>query len=126
MTRPSQHRLAVVASLLATLTGVYLLFAPHWLGYGRPAATVERFLGPVIASFALMSCWETTRGCRFVNLLAAAALAGLALSPWPGPYPMRAVISDCAVAAVVVALTLVPSPPTADYGGGWSRLFKTP
>ena len=126
MNRDTKHKLAVAANLLVTVIGVYLIFSPHWLGHeDTPAASVERFLGPLIGAFGLISCWECTRGVRWLNLLNAVALAGLALSPVPS-FPTPAVVSDVICALLVVGLTLLPHPRVGSYGGGWRRLLKSP
>ena len=126
MSRDAQHKLAVAANLLVTAVGVYLIFSPHLLGHeGTTAAEIERFLGPLIGAFGLISSWECTRGVRWLNLLNAAALLGLAASPWPS-YPTAAVVSDVICGVAVIGLTLLPHPRVGRYGGGWRRLLKSP
>ena len=126
MNRDAKHKVAVAANLLVSAVGVYLIFSPHWLGHEKTtAASVERFLGPLIGAFGLISSWECTRGVRWLNLLNAVALAGLALSPWPS-YPTQAIVSDVVCAVIVIGLTLLPHPRVGRYGGGWRRLLQSP
>ena len=126
MSRATQHKLAVAANLVASAVGVGLIFAPHWLGHeATPAAGVERTIGPLIAAFALIGCWECTRGVRWLNVPLALTLAGLALSPRPS-FPTAAIWADVAAAVAVIGLTLLPHPRVGRYGGGWRRLLRSP
>jgi peptidoglycan/LPS O-acetylase OafA/YrhL len=122
-----RNRLAIASQIVAALIGAYLMAAPAIWDYDNSAASnVDRFIGPLIASFATIAVWECTRGVRWLNLPLAVALAVLAISPWPWYYPRDGMISACICAAAVVVLTLVPYPQVGSYGGGWSRLWRTP
>lgn len=104
--------------------GIYLMAAPALLGYdGTRAADVDRVIGPLIAAVGLISAWEATRNVRWSNILLAGTLILLAVSPWPVPTPRLAMISDIMAAAAVIGLTLIPYPATQRFGGGWRALW---
>jgi len=119
----TRRRVALVAQLIVALTGIYLMAAPGIWGYTGAPEKVDRFIGPLVASFGTMALWEVLRNVRWLNLLLGVALAALALSPWPWPHPREAMISDITAAAVIVGLTLLPYPTVRRYGGGWMMLL---
>src|SRR5688572_8181349 len=63
-----RNRLAIAAQIIAALIGAYLMAAPAIWGYdGSPASKVDRFIGPLIASFGTIAAFECTRGVRWLN-----------------------------------------------------------
>lgn len=119
-----QHHVAVAAQIFVALIGAYLMAAPDLWGYGGAAAKIERFIGPLIASFATMAAWQVLRHLRRINIGLAVALGALAVSPWPWAYPMTASISDVVAMILVIALSLLPYPTTKQFGDGWSVLWR--
>ena len=79
--------------VISTLIGLWLMAAPAVLGYGEPASTVDRIVGPIAASAAWISVWAVTRPIRWLGLP-----LGLVLITAPFllgyPLPAMAVLSD--------------------------------
>ena len=127
MDKATNTKLALAANYAVAALGLYLMVASHLLGYGRPAEALERVVGPVVTSFAVVATWQATRGLRFVNLLCGAALVlGPLILMALAPYPLRAAVNDVAVGLAIIGLTLVPYPQTKSFGGGWKRLVRSP
>ena len=108
------------AQLLAAILGVWLMAAPAVLGYGEPAATSDRVVGPLAASFAVVAVWQVTRPVRWGNLPLGVWLLA---APWLLGYERAAFLNSMAVGAALVACALVRG--TVDsrrLGGGWSAL----
>ncbi|HSG40245.1 MAG TPA: SPW repeat protein, partial [Thermoanaerobaculia bacterium] len=92
-----------------TALGLWWMAAPAVLGYGDPAQTNDRIVGPLAATFAIIAIWETTRECRRINL--ALGIWQL-LAPWVlplfgGAYPADATFNSMACGAVLAACSLV-------------------
>src|SRR5690606_20916580 len=66
---------AIVGQVIVALVGVYLMFAPWLLDYDGAPEKIDRFIGPLVASFATMAAWEVLRNVRWINLLLAIVLA---------------------------------------------------
>lgn len=109
------------ARLLNAALGIWLMAAPAVLGYGGPAANVDRIVGPVAASFAIIAIWEATRPVRHVNLLLG---AWLLLAPWVLGYPTTATVNSLVVGAALIALSRVRGKVEDRFGGGWSRVWN--
>ena len=62
------------AQVVNAALGIWLMVAPAVLGYGAPAQANDRIIGPVVATFAIVSWWEATRSVRFWQLPFAAWL----------------------------------------------------
>ncbi len=109
------------AHLIASIVGIWLMAASAILGYGEPAATNDRIVGPLVASFALISVWHVTRTLRWPNvalavwLLAAPVLLG---------YPSIAAANSIACGLVIGTLSLVRGKQRHSVGGGWSSLRR--
>ncbi len=111
------------AQLLSACLGVWLMAAPAVLEYGAPAATVDRVLGPLIATFALVGAWEVTRNVRFVNLGCA---AGLLIAPTVLGYADPARMNEPIVGVLLAALTCLRWQRSRSYDGGWLGLLRGP
>lgn len=111
------------AQMLNAALGVWLMAAPAVLGYGPPAETNDRIVGPVIATFAIVACWEATRPVRRWNLPLG---AWLLLAPWVLGYAGGlATLNSLAVGVLVIGLARVRGTITGRYGGGWSALWRS-
>ena len=110
------------AQFINAALGIWLMAAPAVLGYGTPARTNDRILGPVIATFAIIAWWEATRGVARFNL----PLGGwLLLAPWILGYGATApIVNSLAVGLLVLGLATVRGTVKKRYGGGWSALWK--
>ncbi len=122
--RKRLRNLAIAAQITVAVAGVYLMAAPAIWGYAGAPEKIDRFIGPLVASFATMAAWEILRGLRWVNVGLALALAALALSPWPWRHSGEVMISDVVCAGVIIGLSIVKYPRHQRYGGGWRRLLR--
>ena len=111
------------AQLASTAIGLWLMAAPSVLGYGGIASTHDRIIGPIVASLALMACWEVLRPLRRLNT---ALGLWLVLAPWLLGFPTPATLDSILSGAALVGLSLVRGKLSKAYGGGWSALWKAP
>lgn len=111
------------ARLANTAAGLWLMAAPAVLGYGGPAATNDRIVGPLAATFAVIAIWEVTRGLRWINL---ALGLWLLAAPWLlGGYPADATANSMAAGALLAVLSLVRGELRKTYGGGWPAVWRS-
>lgn len=111
------------AQLINAALGIWLMVAPAVLVYGPPAQTNDRVVGPVIATFAIVACWEATRPVRQWNLPLG---AWLLVAPWLFGYAeTQAILNSLAVGALVIGFALVRGTVKGRYGGGWSALWRS-
>ena len=102
--------------------GVWLLAAPAVLGYGGPARTNDRIVGPLAAGLAVIAIWEVTRPVGRANL---ALGLWLLAAPWLLGYPAVATVNSIVVGLALGALALAPgSYRPGRFGGGWSALWR--
>lgn len=103
--------------------GVWLMVAPAVLGHvGTTAGSSDRFVGPLIASFAFVAASEITRPVRWVNL---AGALWLVIAPWILGFPVSAAINDVIVGIAVGVLSpLGKADMQGRFGGGWSALRR--
>jgi hypothetical protein len=109
---------------LASLAlGVWLMAAPAALGYGDPARTNDRVVGPIVASIACVAVWEVVRALRWVNVVPA---LWLLTAPWVLGYERDAAVNSVAVGLALLALVVVRGPVRQRFGGGWRALLRSP
>jgi len=106
-----------IASVAA---GVWLMAAPAVLGYGDPARTADRIVGPLTAAVAFVAIWEVMRGLRWGTLPFGVWLVG---APWILGYGDRASANSVLAGLVLVALAFIGGRTRQRFGGGWSALF---
>jgi hypothetical protein len=106
--------------LVSAAVGIWLMAAPSVLGYDPPAATSDRIVGPLVASFALIAAWEATRALRWVNV---ALAAWLLLSPFL-LRQTEVAPSHILSGLVIGALSLVRERRKHSFAGGWASLGK--
>lgn len=110
------------ARLASAAVGLWLMAAPAVLAYGAPAATNDRIVGPVAATFAVIAIWEVTRALRRVNLLLGLWMLA---APWLlGSYPTDATLNSMAAGALLAAFSLFRGDIAQEYGGGWSAVWR--
>ena len=111
------------AQIINALLGIWLMASPALLGFEGIAADNDHIVGPIIASFAVISWWESTRVVRLYNIPPA---AWLLLAPWVLGYESTgALVNDMLVGAVVLGLSFVKGKITETYGGGWSAIWQS-
>lgn len=106
--------------LINMMIGLWLMAAPSVIGYGRPAATSDHIVGPLVATFACIAIWEATRGLRWVNLPLGiwAAIAPLLLgAPSPG------IASGVLCGMLIAWLATRGGAIQHRFDGGWSMLW---
>ncbi len=97
--------------------------SPSILGFNHQATDNDHIVGPIIASFAIISWWEATRVVRLYNLPLG---AWLLLAPWVLGYQATTpIINDMLVGALVISFSLVEGKITDEYGGGWSAIWQS-
>lgn len=109
---------ALVARIIAVLTGVWLMFAPAVLDYTGAAETNDRIIGPIAGSFAFVACWDVLVAMRWptVPLGAWLVVAPLLL----GYADAGAWISSMVSGAVFVVTGLRGREGDDErFGGGW-------
>ncbi len=105
---------------ISALVGVWLMAAPGALGFGGPASTNARIIGPFIASFGVIAMAQCTRSVRRANLPLA---AWLILAPLVLTHTTEAALNSIACGLAVGALSLVRGRITHTFGGGWAALW---
>jgi hypothetical protein len=107
----------LVARLTAVAVAVWLMAAPAVLGYGDPAQSNDRIVGPIAGAFAFVACWEILMAMRWptVPLGAWLVLAPVAL----GYDAAEAWISSMICGTLIVATAFVGHDVSDDFGGGW-------
>lgn len=110
----------MLARIGAVLVGVWLEAASAVLGYGTPAANVDRVLGPVAGGIAFVAIWAIAHPIRWATVPVGALLV---LAPVLG-YPLEAAVSSIVSGVAIIALAFVGGDPGGDYGGGWQVLWK--
>lgn len=109
--------------LANTAVGLWLMAAPAVLGYGDPADTNDRIVGPLAVTFAIIAIWEVTRALRWLNL---ALGLWLLAAPWLlGGYPADATVNSLAAGALLALFSLVRGKMQQEYAGGWPSLWRS-
>lgn len=108
------------ARILGALLGVWLMAAPAVLGYGPPAASIDRVVGPLAVTVGIVAASAVTRAVGRLHLLLGAWLLA---APWLFHYPAAATASSVTVGALLAGLSFVRSRVEERFGGGWSSLW---
>jgi hypothetical protein len=110
------------AHIINFAIGIWLMFAPATLNYDGVAARNDYIVGPLIASFAMISWWGATRAWGRVN-----ALLGvwLMVTPWVLNYDVTgAIVNSVATGAIVTILAPVRGHIRHAFAGGWPSLWR--
>lgn len=110
----------ILARSAVVAIGVWLEAAPAILGYGSPAADVDRILGPVAGGIAFVAIWAVAHPIRWATVPVGALLV---LAPVLG-YPLEAAVSSILSGLAIIALAFVGGDPSGSYGGGWQAIWK--
>jgi hypothetical protein len=114
----------MIAQSLAALIGIWMMVAPAALGYGGMEGRHDHIAGPLIATFAIVACWECTRGVRWLN---ACAAVWLLAAPWLlGFESAAATINASAAAPALFGLSMMKGRIRHSFGGGWRALWREP
>ena len=109
------------ARLASVAIGIWLMAAPAALGYADLACTIDRILGPLAASAAIVAMSEVVRGVRWVESAVGVALL---LSWWVLDYPVLAALQSVATGGLLVVLGTRGGRITGRFGGGWTALVR--
>jgi hypothetical protein len=101
--------------------GIWLMAAPALLHYGRPAATNDYIVGPIVSTFACIAIWEATRPLRWVNLPLG---LWLIVAPLILGSPQAAAINSVLCGIAIAALSCFGGAVQQRFAGGWSALWR--
>jgi hypothetical protein len=112
------------AQIVNSFIGIWLMVAPAIFHYENTAAGYnDRIVGPIIAAFAIIACFQITRIVRKFNIPLA---VWLLVAPWIlGHEHTAAIITDLASGIVVLGLSFIKGKVEHKYGGGWTSLWKS-
>ncbi|WP_285057416.1 SPW repeat domain-containing protein [Pedobacter ginsengisoli] len=109
------------AQIINTLIGIWLTASPGIFNYKDSGADSNHIIGPVIATIAMVACWETTRGLRKLNIpLGLWVWAAPWILGYQDPFP---IINDMACGILVITLAFVRGQIKGKYGEGW-KIWK--
>jgi hypothetical protein len=111
----------MIPGILSCLIGIWLMAAPAMLGYHGPARINDQTCGPLIASLAIISLWEVTRGLRWLTV---ALGFWLMLAPLVLHYgTWTSAVNNLACSLMLVICAVIPGRKTHRFEGGWPSLF---
>jgi|SRR5687768_4397768 len=113
----------MVAKILSVIAGLWLMAAPYVLGIAEIAANNDHIIGPVIASFAIISLSPCTSVVLKFNLPLG---VWLLLAPWILGYENNsAIINDMLTGFFVIIFSLIKIKIKKRFGGGWEAIWKS-
>ena len=102
--------------------GVWMMVAPDLFDYSKNIADNAHIVGPLIATFSLISLSECTRNVRLFNLPVA---FWMLMAPLFIFYDNdNALMHDYGVAILTIFLCAVNPKRKHTFGGGWPSLFR--
>ncbi|HZW10026.1 MAG TPA: hypothetical protein VFF69_08990 [Phycisphaerales bacterium] len=107
--------------LAVTCIGLWLMFAPAALAFGRPAAESAWVSGPVVASIATIAMWSATRAFGRANIPFG---AWLVLAPAFIDHPPQALANSMACGLLILVLGPRTGARRHRFGGGWPSLWR--
>lgn len=103
------------------LIGIWLMGAPAVLGYGDPAAAIDRIAGPTVAAISIVSIAGATRPVRWLNLPIGLWLVAAPLIFGYDPVPF---LNSTACGVFIAVLSLFRGKVGDEFAGGWSSLLR--
>jgi hypothetical protein len=100
--------------------GIWLMASPELLKYEGTAGHLDHILGPLVATFACVAIWETTRGLRWLNVPLGLALIA---APWLFGYDWLPLANSSVCGGAIALISALPTRVHESYGGGWTALF---
>jgi hypothetical protein len=114
--------MAKLLMYISAAAGIWLIFSPAVFDYvGTTAATLDRIVGPFIATFAIIALGDATRNVRFWNVPPAVAMVVLAFVL---AYPTGATVGNTLAMLVVIGSAFYPRRIEVGLAGGWAALFR--
>jgi hypothetical protein len=111
----------MIAQLMNLLAGLWVTASPGALDYGRPLATSDHIVGPLVATFACIAMWEATRPLRWVNL-PMGVWTGIA--PFMLGAPPSGLLNGLACGLLVAFCATRGGTIKQRFDGGWSVLWR--
>jgi hypothetical protein len=109
------------AQIASVVLALWLIVSPDALGFGDPARTATRIIGPLALLFAALAIRDVTRPARWANLATGVALLFV---PWVLRYGAWEPILNSLVAGVLlIGFAQVHGKTRHATGGGWAALF---
>ena len=110
------------ARIASVVLALWLIVSPAVLGFGDPARTATRVIGPLALLIAVLAIRDVTRPARWANIASGVALL---FAPWLLSYGAWAPILNSLIAGVLlIGFAQVHGKPRHATGGGWSALFS--
>ncbi|MEX2592655.1 MAG: SPW repeat protein [Anditalea sp.] len=111
------------AQIINTVIGIWIIIAPSVLSYSGLGTDNCHIVGPVIATFAIVACWEATRVVGKINIP-----LGLwfLVAPWVLGYEETLpIVNDMVCGALIIAFALVKGKVKGRFGGGWQAIRQS-
>jgi short-subunit dehydrogenase len=109
---------AAVANLIV---GIWLMFAPGYLGFGKALSNNYYIIGTLVITFAIISLWEFNRSVRLLNLFLGVCLCVSAVVlKYDSPGLWSTILSGISL----IVFSSTKGKIKGQYGGGWAELFK--
>ena len=113
----------MLAKILSAITGIWLMAAPYALGIDKIAANNDHIIGPLVASFAIISFSPCTSVVLKFNLPLG---VWLLVAPWILNYEdITAIINDMLTGFFVIIFSLIKVKIKKRFGGGWKAVWKS-
>ena len=109
------------AQIFNTVLGLWLMASPGILKNNGVAADNDHIIGPVVASFAIISLSGCTRAVAKCNLPLG---IWLLLAPWILGYENEiSTMNDMGVGLLITVFSFFKRTTNQEYGGGWSAIW---
>ena len=109
------------ARIASVVLALWLIVSPDALGFGDPARTATRVIGPIALLFAVLAIRDVTCPARWANIATGVALLFV---PWLLRYGAWTPILNSLIAGVLlIGFAQVHGKARHAVGGGWSALF---
>jgi hypothetical protein len=110
------------AAIFNIIIGLFLMIAPAIFHFDKSISDHYHIVGPVVATFAIISLWEVNHGAHYFDILPGLwfIIAPFIFHFQSGSATWIAVVSG----VLVVLLSLVKRRVKGKYGGGWRSLLQ--
>jgi hypothetical protein len=111
----------MVSQIVSLIAGLWLMATPGVLGYGRPLATSDHIVGPLVATFACIAIWEATRSLRWVNVPLG---VWIVVAPLLLGGPPQGLLNGIVCGVTIAFLATRGREIHHQFDGGWSTLWR--
>jgi SPW repeat len=110
------------AQIINALLGIWLMASPGMFGYSGIGRINDLIVGPIVATSAIIACWELTRAVGKANV---ALGVWLVIVPWVlGYQSVIPIINEFVVGVTMIAFALTRGKVRDKFGGGWRGLIS--